>query len=135
MIPVPKVEVLLVEDNVGDALLVQQIAAECAVPVRVHIAIDGEQAIEMLSASYLKLDLIILDLNIPKISGLVFLERYRGREVPIVVFSSSQNPVDINRALALGAREFVSKPLDFESFFEAVRAIIDKWTTAGCDRR
>jgi len=135
MIAVSKIEVLLVEDNAGDALLVQQIAAECAVPVRIHIALDGQQALEMLSASYLKLDLIILDLNIPKISGLVFLERYRGREVPIVVFSSSENPVEVNRALALGAREFVRKPLDFESFSEAVHTMIDKWTPAGCDGR
>src|SRR5215469_13173683 len=123
MIAVSKIEVLLVEDNAGDALLVQQIAAECAVPVRIHIALDGQQALEMLSASYLKLDLIILDLNIPKITGLVFLERYRGREVPIVVFSSSENPVEIDRALVLGAREFVRKPMDFESFFEAVHGI------------
>jgi len=85
------VEVLLVEDNPGDTLLVGQILAEFQLPVRLHVARDGEQAIHMLTDADLKPSLIVLDLNLPKVSGSDLLKRYSGRHVPVVVFSSSRN--------------------------------------------
>jgi len=121
------VQVLLVEDNAGDALLTSQTLAECPVPVHLHIARDGEQALMMLSSNDFTPDLIILDLNIPRIPGNVVLERYQGRGTPIVVFSSSWNEAEIQHALKLGAREFVQKPTDIQAFIDAVCGIIQKW--------
>jgi CheY-like chemotaxis protein len=77
-------EALLVEDNAGDALLVGQALAECPIPVHLHIARDGEQALQILGDPEFKPDLIILDLNIPKISGYAVLalcpvKKTRGR--------------------------------------------------------
>jgi DNA-binding response OmpR family regulator len=62
-------EILLVEDNAGDAVLIRQILADASVPVNLHIARDGEQALSMLSDSHFQPALIILDLNIPRITG------------------------------------------------------------------
>jgi DNA-binding response OmpR family regulator len=72
-------------------------------------------------------DLVILDLNIPKISGLELLAKDEWSEIPVVVFSSSQNPEHIEKALDLGARDFVHKPLDLEAFKVAVCDIVEKW--------
>ena len=122
------VEILLVEDNAGDAVLIRQILADFPTRVNLHIARDGEQALLMLTDPYLKPDLILLDLNIPRISGLVLLERWKSMNTPVVVFSSSINEGERRRALALGAREFVSKPIDIQQFIDAVCGIIQKWT-------
>lgn len=121
------VEVLLIEDSAGDALLTRQTLADCPVPVNLHIARDGEQALQMLATPDFKPDLIILDLNIPRIPGLAVLQRYHPSEVPVVIFSSSWNDAEIQHALALGACEYVQKPMDIQAFTDAVCGIIQKW--------
>ena len=121
------VEVLLIEDNAGDTLLIGQILAECQLPVRLHVARDGEQALQMLADTNLKPSLIVLDLNIPKISGNAVLKRYKSRVVPVVVFSSSWNTDEIQEALALGACQYVKKPTDIQAFTDAVCGMMLKW--------
>jgi DNA-binding response OmpR family regulator len=69
----------------------------------------------------------MLDLNIPRISGSVLLERWKAQETPVVVFSSSLNDAEQARVMELGAREFVQKPTDVEAFSEAVCGIIERW--------
>src|ERR1700732_4883603 len=100
------VQVLLIEDSAGDALLTGQIVAESPVPIRLVIARDGVQALTMLDDPGFQPALIILDLNIPLISGHAVLERNTRKEIPIVVFSVSDDQRDMQRALALGAREY-----------------------------
>ena len=119
------VEILLVEDNAGDALLIEQVLAGCPVRLRVHVARDGEQALGMVANNGFKPDLIILDLNIPRISGMALLERWRQVDMPVVVFTSSLE--ERQRALELGARAFVVKPVDFDAFTSAVQGIVQKW--------
>ena len=121
------IDVLLVEDNAGDALLTGQTLAQCSIPVKLHIARDGEQALIMLSDPEFQPALIILDLNIPKISGIDLMKRMPRRNIPVVVFSSTWNESEIERVLLNGARDFVQKPTDIEAFTEAVCGIIDKW--------
>ena len=121
------VDVLLVEDNAGDALLTGQTLANCSVPVKLHIARDGEQALIMLSDPDFHPALIILDLNIPRVSGSAFLERMPRKDIPVVVFSSSWNETEIEHVLVLGARDFVQKPTELDAFAEAVCGIIEKW--------
>jgi CheY-like chemotaxis protein len=121
------VEVLLIEDNAGDTLLIGQILTECQLPVRLHIARDGEQALQMLADTNLKPALIVLDLNIPKISGNALLKRYKSRIVPVVVFSSSWDTEEIEEALSLGACQYVRKPNDIQAFTDAVCGMMLKW--------
>jgi len=121
------VEVLLIEDNAGDTLLIAQILADCQLPVRLHVARDGEQALGMLADDSLKPSLIVLDLNIPKISGNALLKRYKDRRVPVVVFSSSWNTDEIEEAMSLGACQYVQKPTDIQAFTDSVCGMILKW--------
>jgi chemotaxis family two-component system response regulator Rcp1 len=118
-------EVLLVEDNAGDALLIGEALAECETPVHVQIAQDGEQALRILEESDFMPDLIILDLNIPKISGYAVLASLW--KTPVVVFSASQNEAEVGRALSLGAKEFIHKPLDLDDYKTAVAGMFQKW--------
>ena len=121
------VEVLLVEDNAGDTLLIQQTLAEGSIPVRIHVARDGEQALQMLDNPEFHPGLIILDLNIPRIPGSAVLERYHSAKTPIVIFSSSWNEAEISRAMELGAREFAQKPTDLQDFSDVVCGMVEKW--------
>jgi len=121
-------EILLVEDNAGDAVLMRQVMGESKIPVKLHIARDGEQALNILSDGDFRPDLIILDLNLPRIPGSVVLERFKSENIPIVVFSSSWNDAEIENALKLGAREFIQKPTDIQEFIDAVCGIIQKWS-------
>ena len=120
-------DVLLVEDNAGDALLTGQTLAQSNFPVKLHIARDGEQAMMMLADPDFHPALIILDLNIPRLPGALLLERMPKKDVPVVVFSSSWNETEIENALTRGAREFVQKPTDLEAFTQAVCAMVEKW--------
>jgi CheY-like chemotaxis protein len=108
-------------------MLIWQALYGCPVPFHLHIARDGAQALLMLTNPHVKLDLIILDLNIPKITGTALLQRWQVGPTPVVVFSSTANPSEKERCLALGAREFVSKPTDLQEFSETVCRIMEKW--------
>lgn len=122
-------EVLLVEDNAGDALMVGQALTECQLPVHLHIARDGEQALQILDEAAFKPDLVILDLNIPKISGFAVLASYPIKKAPVVVFTASENEADERRAKTLGALECIHKPLDLDEYKSAVCGMVKKWVS------
>jgi CheY-like chemotaxis protein len=120
------VEVFLVEDNPADVLLVRVALAQGPFPVTLQVAKDGEQALKMLNSPDFQPQLIILDLNMPRVDGQTVLEQCR-RKTPIVIFSSTQNRAEVQKALALGAREYVQKPIGFEPYADAVRGIVKRW--------
>jgi CheY-like chemotaxis protein len=126
-------EVLLVEDNPGDVLLVRQILGREPYPINLRLAVDGEQGLQMLESSHFKPDLVILDLNLPKVFGLSFLGRYRA-EVPVVVFTVSTNPLDRQRSLELGASAYVEKPDDLDEYFRAVSQVVRNWAARDCGK-
>jgi CheY-like chemotaxis protein len=121
------VHILLVEDSAGDALLMQQVLTSSPVALKLHIARDGEQALQMLADPNLKPSLIILDLNLPRVTGLELLQRYDAKSIPVVVFSSSSSVTDKQFAYARGASEYVEKPTELQAFTDAVCGIINKW--------
>jgi len=120
-------EVLLVEDNAGDAILVGQALADCPTRVHLRIARDGEQALQILGEPDFIPALIILDLNIPKLSGYTVLSMYRPEKTPVVVFTASENQADVGRVFSLGAREFIHKPMDLGEYKTAVCGIVQRW--------
>ena len=120
-------QILLIEDSAGDTLLTGQIVAESPIPIRLVVARDGVQALDMLADPDFQPVLIILDLNIPLISGHVVLERTHRKEIPVVIFSVSGDPADKRRALALGAREYVQKPMNLGDYKEAIWGILERW--------
>ena len=121
------VELLLVEDNDGDAQLIKEIVSHCSVAVRITVAEDGEKALALLADPQFKPDLIITDMNMPKVAGPELLERCNASGIPVVVFSSSRNPTDRAEALRLGAREYVEKPTDLDEYTNALWKTILKW--------
>src|SRR6266704_3563864 len=114
------VQILLVEDAEGDILLFRQVVSENSVPIKLDVATDGQQVVSMVEDPVFQPDLIILDLNIPRISGHQLLEQRKLREFPVVVFSSSWNDADARRTLELGACDYVRKPIDIDDFNHAV---------------
>jgi DNA-binding response OmpR family regulator len=120
-------EILVVEDNPGDAMLIRLAVAEASSTADLRVARDGEQALAIIDSKDFHPALIILDLNLPKIPGSALLERWQGNQVPVVVFSSSANLTERARALELGAREFVQKPTDLDAFARTVCEIVERW--------
>jgi CheY-like chemotaxis protein len=107
----------------------------CPVPVNLHVALDGHQALLMLSNPHFHPHFIVLDPNIPKMSGTALLERWKENRIPVVVFSSSMNPGVSELFLASGAREFVTKPVELEEFQEAVGRIVEQWGSRAVSAR
>jgi DNA-binding NarL/FixJ family response regulator len=122
----PERHIFLIEDNAGDILLMRQIIEEQSLRIRVHVARDGDQAMLMLTERQFEPDLIVLDLNLPKLSGGWFLARSKPT-APVVVFSCSENPADIEGSLKLGAKEFVHKPTDFQEYANQISRIVREW--------
>ena len=119
--------VLVIEDNIADVLLMREALKEfLEMPVEITNVVDGAEALAVLGSGH-KFDVVILDLNLPGMDGHSFLERYKNSYPPIAVFTSSWNPRDEKRALALGAREFVRKPMTYEEYIQAVCHIVERW--------
>jgi len=121
------VDVLLIEDNLGDIVLIRDAVNRLSVPVNLYLALDGHQALLMLSNPRFQPDLIVLDLNIPKISGTELLDLWKGYRTPVVVLTSSMNPEERKLCLSSGACQFVTKPVVLEEFEQAVGRIIEQW--------
>jgi len=131
--------ILLVEDNPDDAELTLRAFEESQTRSQIIVAPDGEQALDYLFAagSYLGRDpkvmpdVVLLDLNLPKVDGLGVLHRMRSdgrtRRLPVVVLTSSNEESDIIRSYDLGANSFVQKPVDFTRFLNAARQLGLYW--------
>jgi CheY-like chemotaxis protein len=133
-----RVDILLVEDNPGDARLMQEALAEARVRNRLHVVADGVEALAYLRrqhpfASAIRPDLILLDLNLPGKDGRDVLAEIKRdqdlRRIPVVILTSSQAAADIARAYDLHANAYVTKPLDVEQFITVVKSIEDFWLT------
>ena len=132
------IEVLLVEDNPGDVRLTREALKEGKVCNNLNVAADGIEALAYLRregthAGSARPDLILLDLNLPRMDGREVLEVIKAdpalRNIPVVVLTSSQAERDIVRAYDLRANCYVSKPVDFDQFIIVVKSIEDFWFT------
>jgi CheY-like chemotaxis protein len=128
--------VLLVEDNPGDVRLTQEVLRESRVPTEVKVASDGEEALDYLQArgehaTRKRPSLVLLDLNLPRKSGLEVLAECKSddslRRVPVVVLSGSSASHDVARAYDLHANAYVTKPLDLDEFIATLRAVEGFW--------
>jgi CheY-like chemotaxis protein len=126
MKPLRPVQILLVEDKAGDILLMRQALAGERIPISIHVAVDGEQAVEMLSRRHFDPDLVILDLTLPKRDGISVLEE-TPPGVPVVVFTSSTDPEHRKDALDLGALEYIQKPSDLDEYTGVVSQMVRHW--------
>jgi len=126
------IHVLLVEDNPADVLLMREAIRTSTVASDVTVAYDGQQALRMLEEGNPAPDLILLDLNLPRCGGLELLKRYPPNRLsaPVVVFTSSHAPVERARAMALGASDYIVKPVTLDDYFDAIRDAVGRWVSA-----
>jgi two-component system, chemotaxis family, response regulator Rcp1 len=126
----PVQRILLVEDNPGDAQLVRMAFAEALPSARVSVVTDGEAALVRLRDQGPP-DLLLLDLNLPRLSGHEVLEEIRAdaalRRLPVVVLSSSEAEADVTRSYELGANSHVAKPGDVDALFALVETLARYW--------
>src|SRR5579862_903357 len=136
--PFQDVEVLLIEDDPGDELMTREAFADNKIGNRLHVARDGEEALDFLyrrgeHADAPKVDLVLLDLNLPKYDGREVLERIRSdpelTHMPVVILTTSSYHEDILRSYKLHANAFVTKPVDVNQFISAVRQIDEFFLT------
>ncbi len=117
--------ILLVEDNADDEKLTLRAMEKKRVANPVVVARDGQQALDYLFDPAKTLPaVVLLDLKLPKVSGLEILKRVRGSErtklVPVVVLTSSKEDTDLMTSYNLGCNSYIRKPVDFDKFLEAV---------------
>ncbi len=134
--------ILLVEDNSDDEQLTLRAMRQSDVPNIIRVARDGAEALDHLfgaTAGSRLPDLVLLDLKLPKISGLEVLSRIRSddrtRGLPIVILTSSDEEKDIVESYNLGANSYIRKPVDFDEFIDAVRQLGLYWLTMNRTRR
>ncbi len=132
------IEVLLVEDDPGDELMTREAFEDNKIRNTLHVARDGEEALDFLyrrgaHADAPQPDLILLDLNLPKYDGRQVLQKIKSdpdlAHIPVVVLTTSSAEEDILRSYKLHANAYVTKPVDVEQFIAAVRQIDEFFVT------
>jgi CheY-like chemotaxis protein len=132
------IEVLLVEDSPGDVRLTQEAFREANRGIHLHVATDGVEAMAFLArqgayASSQRPDLILLDLNLPKMDGREVLRRIKAdanlKTIPTIILTTSESEADIVKSYQLHANCFLSKPVQLEAFESLVKSINDFWLT------
>ena len=128
------VEILLVEDNAGDAELVREALTQGGILNTINVVWDGVEALAYLRgegphAGAVKPDFMLLDLKLPKMGGLEVLAEIKAdkvlRHIPVIVLSSSDAPEDVTRAYDLQASCYVTKPANLDDFERVMRTIRD----------
>jgi CheY-like chemotaxis protein len=130
------IEILLVEDNLGDIRLTQEVFKECRVLNNLSVIEDGEEAMAYLRrrgpyAKATRPDLVLLDLNLPKKSGREVLAELKAdpllRRIPVVVLTTSSAESDIVKSYELHANCYLTKPVQLDEFIKVVQSIEDFW--------
>ena len=130
------IQVLLVEDNIGDVRLTQEALRDAKVRNNLHVVSDGVEAMAFLRregryAGVPRPDLVLLDLNLPKKGGLEVLEEIKTdphlQHIPVVILTTSQAEQDIVQSYRRRANAYVTKPVDLEQFLKVVGSIEQFW--------
>ena len=131
-------ELLLVEDNYGDVLLAREAFRSAKIRNHLTVAGDGEEALSVLRregphADKPRPDLILLDLNLPRMDGREVLQAIKAdpelRLIPVIVMTSSKAEIDVLKSYQLSANGYIVKPVDFERLQEIVASLETFWFT------
>jgi two-component system, chemotaxis family, response regulator Rcp1 len=126
-----EVHILLVEDNEGDIILTREALKEARIKNEIIVARDGEEALELLHTTSSLPDIILLDINLPKINGLEVLANIKNNDrlksIPVIMLSTSSSERDITNSYHNHANCFITKPVDLNKFMELVKSIEDFW--------
>jgi two-component system, chemotaxis family, response regulator Rcp1 len=131
-------ELLLVEDNYGDVLLTREACQNARLLNNLSVAGDGEEALAMLRregchANHPRPDLILLDLNLPRMDGRDVLKTIKSdpalQRIPVIVLTSSAAEIDVLKSYDLKANSYIVKPVHFERLQEIMASIETFWRT------
>ena len=131
-----QIDILVVEDNPGDARLIEEVLQVDKNNYHLHLVEDGVEAMNFLNregkfSNSPRPDLILLDLNLPKKDGREVLAEIKSdsslRLIPVVIMSTSQADEDIVKAYSLHANCFVTKPLELDQFNYTLKSIVEFW--------
>ena len=124
-------KVLLIEDDKIEQMKLQRVTSKFDMNLEIATAENGEQALEILSTLE-EVNLIVLDLNMPRMNGLEFLTELRKNEkwkyVPVIILTTSSHEEDIQRSYRLGISGYLVKPLRYEDYSSLVSAMFNYWT-------
>ena len=132
-------EILLVEDNLDDVEITLRAFRKVRLANTVHVVRDGQEALDFLfrdgdhgdRADAPQPDVILLDLNLPKVNGLEVLDKIRASNglstIPVIVLTVSEQQQDVHKSYKLGANTFITKPVDFEKFVHAMEILGEYW--------
>lgn len=130
------IQVLLVEDSPGDVRLTREAFLDANISINLHVASDGVEAMAFLKreepfANAPRPDLILLDLNLPKMDGREVLARIKAddnlKTIPTVILTTSEAQADIFKSYQLQANSYLSKPVELDAFQNLVKSINDFW--------
>ncbi len=134
-----KKHILLAEDNDGDILLIKECLAEAGADIDLSIVKDGKAVKDFIGkqgayTAALQPDIILLDINLPKITGFEMLKYIKGNDelkhIPVIILTSSGNEQDVNLAISNHANAYLVKPIDAEDFLIRIKALTDFWLYA-----
>ena len=132
------VEILLVEDNPADVRLTVETLKQEKICNNIHVVSDGEEALDFLHKrgkypNAVRPDLILLDLNLPKVDGREVLKDIKSddklKAIPVVVLTVSKAEEDVLKSYKLHANCYITKPIDLEQFSKVAKAVQDFWLT------
>jgi two-component system, chemotaxis family, response regulator Rcp1 len=132
------IDILLVEDNLGDVRLTREALKEGKVLNTLHVVGDGIEALEFLrhEGQYARAshpDIILLDLNLPRMDGRELLAEIKSdlnlRRIPVVILTTSKAEEDIIKSYDLHANCYITKPVDLDQFFVVVKSVEEFWFT------
>ena len=127
-----ELHILLVEDNEGDVILTLDAFEESEIKTKISVAKNGKDALDFLFKresfkDVEKPDLVLLDLNIPIFSGLEVLKEVKQhpilKKMPIIILTTSSNPIEINKANEYQANNFVTKPIDMTEILKTILSL------------
>lgn len=131
-----EIEILLVEDNMGDVVLTKEALKEGKIHNNLSVARDGVDALAFLRregeyANAPRPDIILLDLNMPRMNGAEVLAEVKAdsdlKTIPVVILTTSAADQDVIKAYQLNANCYVTKPVDFDQFMKVVHTIDEFW--------
>lgn len=128
-----EIHILLVEDNEGDIVLAREALEEARIKNRITVITDGEKALEYLfcNDNNRKPDLILLDMNLPKVNGLEVLAKIKADEalkiIPVVMLTTSTSEQDVLDAYRNYVNCYINKPIDLEEFIVVIKNIESFW--------
>jgi CheY-like chemotaxis protein len=124
--------ILVVEDNAADARMLETALEKTGFPLTITILEDGAKAIEYLNRNPGQNDVLLLDLNLPRLSGFEVLRIIRSREdlrsLPVVIMSGSTNTEEIHRCYQAGANSYMCKPIHLDEVYSAAVRFVAYWS-------